>query len=152
LRDVQSLQAQVLEPEVLAKLEGVEEAMMPSLIGSPTPIASVGSKPKLCDEYVGIVNTGESRVSITFVQSPAGWEGVAQYGEYDEYRVVFKGTLRVEHDGGFIDVEAGQALHVKPLEWVRFSSPNEGGAEYINVCTPAFSRATIHRESSTAAH
>ena len=119
---------------------------MPKLIGSPTPIASVGSKPKLCDEYVGVVNTGETRISITVVSSPAGWEGDPQYGEYDEYRVVLKGMLRVEHDGGVIDVEAGQALQISPLEWVKFSTPNEGGAEYVNVCKPAFSRATIHRQ------
>ena len=119
---------------------------MPELIGSPTPISSVGNKPKVCDEFVGLVNTGESRISITVVRSPGGWEGTDQYGEYDEYRVVLKGMLRVEHAGGTIDVEAGQGLSVKPLEWVRFSTPREGGAEYINVCTPAFSRATIHRE------
>jgi len=123
---------------------------MPRLIGSPTPISSVGNKPKLCDEFVGLVNTGEPRLSITVVRSPSGWEGDAQYGEYDEYRVVIRGMLRVEHDGGIIDVEAGQALHVKPREWVRFSTPREGGAEYINVCTPAFSRATLHRERSKA--
>ena len=121
---------------------------MPKLIGSPTPIASVGNKPKLCDEFVGLVNTGEARVSITVVRSPEGWEGEAQYGEYDEYRYVLKGMVRVEHDGGAIDVEAGQTLHVEPLEWVRFSTPREGGADYINVCTPAFSRALIHREKS----
>jgi mannose-6-phosphate isomerase-like protein (cupin superfamily) len=123
---------------------------MPELIGSPTPIGSVGNKPKLCDEYVGLVNTGEPRLSIAFVRSPAGWEGTAQYGEYDEYRLVLKGMLHVEHDAGSIDVEAGQALRVKPREWVRFSTPREGGAEYINVCTPAFSRATLHREKITA--
>jgi mannose-6-phosphate isomerase-like protein (cupin superfamily) len=123
---------------------------MPKLIASPTPIASVGNMPKLCDEYVGLVNTGEARVSITVVRSPAGWEGDAQYGEYDEYRYVLKGMVRVEYAEGTIDVEAGQALHVEPLEWVRFSTPREGGAEYINVCTPAFSRNIIHREKSEA--
>ena len=76
---------------------------MPKLIGSPTPIDSVGNKPKLCDEYVGLVNTGEPRVSITVVRSPARWEGTAQYGEYDEYRLVLKGMLRVEHAGGTTD-------------------------------------------------
>ena len=124
---------------------------MPELIGSPTPISSVGNKPKLCDEFVGLVNTGEPRLSVTMVHSPAGWEGASQYGEYDEYRVVLKGMLRVEHSGGTIDVEAGQALHVKPLEWVRFSTPLEGGADYINVCMPAFSRATVHRDKGTPA-
>ncbi len=121
---------------------------MPRLIGSPTPIASVGNKPKLCNEFVGLVNSGDAKVSITLVQSPTGWEGTAQYGEYDEYRLVLKGTLRVEHGGGIVDVGAGQALHVKPLEWVRFSTPGEGGAEYVNVCTPAFSRANVHREKN----
>jgi mannose-6-phosphate isomerase-like protein (cupin superfamily) len=120
---------------------------MPELIGSPTPISSVGNIPKLCDEFVGLVNTGDSKISITLVHSPAGWEGVNQYGEYHEYRVVLKGMLRVEHPGGAIDVEAGQALSVKPLELVRFSTPREGGAEYINVCMPAFSRAIVHRET-----
>jgi mannose-6-phosphate isomerase-like protein (cupin superfamily) len=124
---------------------------MPTLIASPTPIASVGNKPKLCDEYVGLVNTGNPRISITLVRSPAGWEGTAQYGEYDEYRLVLKGMLRVEHSGGTMDVEAGQALHVEPREWVRFSTPHEAGADYINVCMPAFSRAIIHREKSPAA-
>lgn len=123
---------------------------MPELIGSPTPISSVGNKPKLCDEFVGLVNTGESKISITMVHSPAGWEGVNQYGEYDEYRVVVRGMLHVEHAAGTIEVEAGQALHVKPLEWVRFSTPREGGADYINVCTPAFSRAILHREKGKA--
>jgi mannose-6-phosphate isomerase-like protein (cupin superfamily) len=123
---------------------------MPELIASPTPISSVGNIPKLCDEFVGLVNTGESRISITVVRSPAGWEGTDQYGEYHEYRLVLKGMLRVEHAEGTIDVEAGQALYVKPLEWVRFSTPREGGADYINVCTPAFSRALVHRDESKA--
>ncbi len=125
---------------------------MPKLIGSPTQISSVGNKPKLCDEYVGVVNTGEARLSITSVRSPAGWQGVAQYGEYDEYRLVLNGMLRVEYEGGQIDAQAGQALHVLPLEWVRFSTPNEDGAEYINICTPAFSSATIHRDKRATSH
>jgi hypothetical protein len=58
--------------------------------------------------------------------------------------------LATGHHGGIIDVEAGQAVHVLPLEWVRFSTPCEGGAEYINVCAPAFSPAVIHRERTVA--
>ncbi len=119
---------------------------MPELIGSPTQIDSVGNKTKLCDEYVGLVNTGESKVSITVVHSPIGWEGIGQWADYDEYRIVLKGMLRVEHAGGTLEVRATQALHVKPGEWVRFSTPGEGGADYINVCLPAFSLATVHRE------
>jgi hypothetical protein len=118
---------------------------MPKLIGSPTPIDSVGNRTKLADEYVGLVNTGERRVSITVVHSPTGWEGVAQWADYDEYRIVLKGVLHVEHAGGALDVVSSQALHTKRGEVVRFSTPGEGGADYINVCLPAFSAATVHR-------
>jgi len=106
---------------------------------------SVGNKTKFVDEYVGFVNTGESRASITVVHSPMGWEGLAQWADYDEYRIVLKGMLRVEHAGGTLDVGAKQGLHVKPGERVRFSTPGEDGADYINVCLPAFSAATVHR-------
>jgi len=119
---------------------------MPELIGSPTPIDSVGNKTKPCDEYVGLVNTGESKVSITVVHSPIGWEGIGQRADYDEYRIVLKGMLHVEHEGGTMDVAPKQGLHVKPGEWVRFSTPGEGGADYINVCVPAFSLALVRRE------
>jgi mannose-6-phosphate isomerase-like protein (cupin superfamily) len=119
---------------------------MPILIASPTPIDSVGNKPKLCDEFVGLVNTGESKLSLTVVRSPKGWEGVSQWADYDEYRIVLGGSLHVDYAGGAMDVNAGQGLHVKPAEWVRFSTPGEEGAEYINVCTPAFSAKTVHRK------
>ena len=118
---------------------------MPELIASPTAIDSVGNKTKFCDEFVGLVNTGERKVSVTVVHSPMGWEGAAQWADYDEYRIVIKGTLRVEHAGGTLDVGPAQALHVKPVEEVRFSTPSEGGAGYINMCLPAFSAATVHR-------
>ena len=117
------------------------------LIASPTPIASVGNTTKFAHEYVGLVNTGESRVSITLVHSPAGWKGVGQWADYHEYRVVYQGVLHVEHADGTIDVEAGQGLDVAPGEWVQFSTPAEGGAEYVTVCMPAFSRAGVHRDT-----
>jgi len=119
---------------------------MPKLIASPTRIASVGNITKFADEYVGLVNTGEANVSITLVHSPAGWIGVGQYADYHEYRVVFQGLLRVEHAEGELDVEPGQALDVEPGEWVRFSTPAAGGADYVTVCLPAFSRSTVHRD------
>jgi hypothetical protein len=119
---------------------------MPKLIGSPTPIASVGNIPKFADEYVGLTNTGDTKVSITRVQSPGGWIGVWQYSDYREYRLVLTGLLRVEHADGSLDVQAGQGLDVKPGEEVRYATPDEGGADYVTVCLPAFSRARVHRE------
>ena len=119
---------------------------MPKLIASPTQIASVGNTTKYANEYVGIVNTGEAKLSITMVHSPAGWIGIGQYSDYREYRVVYRGLLRVEHADGILEVETGQGLDVSPGEWVRYSSPNEEGADYVTVCVPAFSRAGLHRD------
>jgi hypothetical protein len=119
---------------------------MPKLIGSPTQIAAVGNITKYADEYVGLVNTGEGKLSITLVHSPAGWVGIGQYSDYREYRVVYKGLLHVEYEDGTLDVETGQGLEVSPGEWVRYSTPNEGGADYVTVCVPAFSRSGLHRD------
>jgi hypothetical protein len=92
-------------------------------------------------------NTGNSKLSISLVRSPAGWTGVGQWTDYHEYRVVYRGVLHVEHADGTIDVEAGQGLDVAAGEWVQFSTPREGGAEYVTVCIPAFSRAGVHRDT-----
>ena len=119
---------------------------MPKLIGSPTRLATVGNLPKMSDEYVGLENTGESKLSITLMRSPPRWEGIGRTAEFHEYKVVFRGTIRVAHPDGDLDVTAGQAVHVEPGEWVRYSTPTEEGAEYVTVCTPAFSRAALERD------
>lgn len=108
-------------------------------------IAADGTKPKSIDEYVGRVNTLTSVTSIAHMRSPAGWIEPGQQPEFDEYTLVLAGTLRVEHRGGTMDVEAGQAVVATKGEWVRYSTPE--GAEYIAVCLPAFSMGTVHRDS-----
>lgn len=120
---------------------------MPTLIAAPTRIEAAGNKPKLIDEYVGRVNSGTAAVSVAHMRSPGGWEEPAQRPEFHEYTVVLKGMLRVEHDGGTIDVHAGQAVIAAPGERVRYSSPLPEGAEYIAVCLPAFSPDTVHRDA-----
>lgn len=117
---------------------------MPRLIEKPSRIQSAGNKPKLIDEFVGGVNTGTSAVSIARMCSPAGWVEPGQRPEFDEYTVVLAGALRVEYEGGALEVVAGQAVHAAAGEWVRYSTP--AGAEYIAVCVPAFSPATVHRD------
>src|SRR5438876_8495432 len=119
---------------------------MPQLIPNPTRIQSAGAKPKLIDEYVGRVNTSEAAASIAHMRSPAGWEEPGQTPEFDEYTVVLKGTLRVRHMSGEMDVHAGQAVMVRRGEWIRYSTPEPDGAEYIAVCLPAFSPQTVHRD------
>jgi mannose-6-phosphate isomerase-like protein (cupin superfamily) len=119
---------------------------MPKLIGSPTQIATVGSLPKFSDEYVGLVNTGDSKVSITWMRSPAGWEGIGRTAEFHEYKIVLRGSVRVTSPEGEVDVARGQAVHVEPGEWVRYSTPSAEGADYVTVCTPAFSRALVQRD------
>jgi len=118
---------------------------MVKLIASPTVIPSVGNMTKFAHEYVGLENTGNSKLSITLVHSPAGWIGVGQYADYHEYRVIYKGTLHVEHAHGEMNVGTGQGLDVQAGEWVRFSTPGDG-ADYVTVCLPAFSRGNVHRD------
>ena len=98
---------------------------------------------RFADEYVGLTNTGDSKVSVSRVQSPEGWLGAWQFADYHEYRIVLAGTLNVEVPEGEIEVVAGQALDVRPGEWVRYSTPVP--ADYVTVCLPAFSRASVHR-------
>jgi mannose-6-phosphate isomerase-like protein (cupin superfamily) len=119
---------------------------MPTLVASPTQIRAAGTKPKLIDEYIGRVNSKTAGVSVAHMRSPQGWEEPGQTPEFDEFSLVLKGTLRVTHRGGVIDVVAGQAVIANRGEWVQYSTPAEGGAEYIAVCLPAFSMETVHRD------
>lgn len=120
---------------------------MPTLINTPTRIEAAGNKPKLIDEYIGRVNTKTSGISIAHMRSPGGWIEPGQTPEFEEYTVVLKGTLRVEHTGGVLDVKAGQAVIAHRGEWVRYSTPDSEGAEYIAVCIPAFSPEIVHRDA-----
>ena len=119
---------------------------MPTLIPRPTVVACAGNKPKLIEEFAGRVNSGHAQVSVAHMVSPEGWEEPGQRPEFEEITVVLHGRLRVEHEGGVLEVDAGQAVVARPGEWVRYSSPAPGGAEYIAVCVPAFSPATVHRD------
>ena len=111
----------------------------------PTIVAAAGTKPKQIEEFIGRVNSGTAQVSIARMKSPCGWEEPPQTPAFDEYTVVLSGLLRVETKEGRTDVRAGQAVHVAAGEWVRYSTPEEPGAEYIAVCVPAFSPETVHR-------
>ena len=119
---------------------------MPKFIASPTAIACVGNITKFANEYVGLVNNGDPKLSISRVQSPPGWAGTGQYADYHEYRIVIGGLLHVDHADGAFDVEAGQGLDIRPGEWVRFSTPGPAGADYVTVCTPALSARALHRD------
>jgi mannose-6-phosphate isomerase-like protein (cupin superfamily) len=120
---------------------------MPTLISKPTRIAAAGNQPKLIDEYIGRVNSNSASTSIAHMRSPAGWQEPGQTPEFDEFTVVLAGMLRVEHRAGALDVRAGQAVIAHRGEWIRYSTPEPEGAEYIAVCIPAFSPATVHRDA-----
>lgn len=119
---------------------------MPTHIAAPKRIEAVGNKPKLIDEYVGRVNSSTAEASVAHMRSPGGWVEPGQTPEFDEFTVVLKGMLRVEHREGAIDVRAGEAVITRRGEWIRYSTPEPDGAEYIAVCTPAFSPDTVHRD------
>lgn len=119
---------------------------MPRLIAAPAVVAAAGTKPKKIEEFAGRVNSGHAGVSVAKMTSPPGWLEPGQRPEFEEITVVLKGMLRVEHEGGALDVRAGQAVVTAPGEWVRYSTPEPDGAEYVAVCLPAFSPATVHRD------
>ena len=119
---------------------------MPRLIPKPTVVAAAGEPPKRIEEFVGRVNSGHAAVSVARMVSPAGWQEPGQRPEFEEVTLVLRGMIRVEHEGGVIEVREGQAIVTAPGEWVRYSSPERGGAEYVAVCWPAFSPDTVHRD------
>jgi ethanolamine utilization protein EutQ (cupin superfamily) len=119
---------------------------MPKLIEAPTVIAAAGTKPKRIEEFVGRVNTDESRLSVARMRSPSGWVEPGQRPEFDEFTLVLAGALHVEHAGGALVVTAGSAVHTRAGEWVRYSTPGPEGADYVAVCLPAFSPGTVHRD------
>lgn len=122
------------------------ERRMPTHISKPTVIEAAGTLPKRIEEFAGRVNSGHSSVSVARMVSPAGWQEPGQRPEFEEITVVLRGVLRVEHENGSLEVREGEAVVAKPGEWVRYSTPEPGGAEYLAVCLPAFSPATVHRD------
>lgn len=119
---------------------------MPTFIPAPTQITAAGNKPKLIREYIGRVNSQTETVSVAHMRSPSGWVEPGQTPEFDEYTLVLRGLLQVESLAGIQNVAAGEALITHRGEWVRYSTPGPEGAEYIAVCLPAFSPATVHRD------
>lgn len=119
---------------------------MPRLIESPTIITAAGNKPKRIEEYAGRMNSGHAGVSVARMISPGGWLEPGQRPEFEEITLVLRGMLRVESEGGTLDVTAGQAVVTSPGEWVRYSTPEPDGAEYVAICLPAFSPDTVHRD------
>ncbi|HEB32715.1 MAG TPA: cupin [Spirochaetes bacterium] len=119
---------------------------MPVKINKPTIVKAAGNKPKVIEEYIGRLNSGSEKLSIARMQSPGGWREPGQKPEFDEYTLVLKGVLRVKSLKGILDVHAGEAVIAHAGEWVQYSTPGGGGAEYVAVCMPAFSPYTVHRD------
>src|SRR5512135_984025 len=113
----------------------------------PTVIQAAGTPPKLIEEFIGRVNSQTAEVSIARMTSPAGWSEPGQTPAFNEYTVVLRGTLRVKLKDSELDVDAGQAIIIEAGEWVQYSTPYAGGAEYIAVCLPAFSPEAVHRDA-----
>ncbi len=119
---------------------------MPRLIARPSVVEAAGNVPKQIEEYVGRVNSGDGGLSVARMVSPQGWVEPGQRPDFREITLVLRGMLRVEHQGGALEVRAGQAVVAEPGEWVRYASPEPGGAEYVAVCLPAFSPDAVHRD------
>jgi mannose-6-phosphate isomerase-like protein (cupin superfamily) len=138
---------QKLAQAVACRLRWPILAAMPELIAGPTRIAAAGEPTKLIEEYVGAASTGAAGLSIAHMRSPSGWAEPGQRPEFDEFTVVLHGALVVESESGQLTATAGQGVHARSGEWVRYSTPGVSGAEYISVCVPAFSPGTVHRDN-----
>jgi ethanolamine utilization protein EutQ (cupin superfamily) len=119
---------------------------MIKLISKPCIIESAGNKNKIIKEFFGMVNSATSQISIAKMESPEGWEEPGQIPEFDEYTLVLKGKLQVKTREGTLIVEKEQGILVPENNWVQYSTPFEGGAEYIAICLPAFTPANVHRD------
>jgi len=119
---------------------------MPILVTHPSYVQAAGNKPKVIEEFVGRIRTGDKQISIARMRSPAGWVEPGQTPEFDEYTLVLRGTLRVTSREEMLDVVTGQAVIVPAGEWVQYSTPNADGADYVAICLPAFSPDTVHRD------
>jgi quercetin dioxygenase-like cupin family protein len=119
---------------------------MPTLIIAPKIIGAAGSMPERIEEYVGLVNTGTTEISVARIMAPKGWEEPGQRPAFKEISVVINGCLKVEHEAGVIEVTAGQSIVELPGEWVRHSAPYEGGVDYFAICLPAFSPENVRRD------
>ena len=119
---------------------------MAQLIAKPKVIPAAGKPPKIIEEFIGHVNSGTSAISIAKMTSPSGWSEPGQTPEFDEFTIVLRGKLQVETREAVHQVSTGQAIFVSRGEWVRYSTPDPEGAEYIAVCLPAFSPETVHRD------
>lgn len=116
-------------------------------ITKPTVVKAAGNKEKIIEEYFGMVNSRSAEVSVALMRSPSGWIEPGQKPDFDEYTVVLKGMLHVRTQGADFDVQAGEAILIARHEWVQYSTPGPEGAEYVAVCLPAFSPATVHRDT-----
>jgi len=119
---------------------------MPTKLNSPTIIESVGNKPKIIQEYIGLINSKTNNVSIAHMQSPGGWQEPGQRPDFDEYTIVLDGSLKVETENNTLVVNKGEAIIAYAGEWVRYSTPEAKGAKYIAVCMPAFTPETVNRD------
>ena len=119
---------------------------MPTFIESPVTVQAAGNKPKIIEEFMGRVSSNTSALSVARMKSPEGWSEPGQTPEFDEYTIVLRGLLRVATRDTIYEVKAGQAIIAHSGEWVQYSTPQPGGAEYIAICAPAFSLETVHRD------
>jgi len=125
----------------------MKDILLPDYIKSSSVIKSAGNKPKIIDEFIGRVNSKSTEVSIAKMKSPEGWSEPGQTPDFDEYTVVLAGMLRVTTKEAVYNVKAGEAIITYKGEWIQYSTPESGGAEYIAVCLPAFAPDTVHRDA-----
>lgn len=114
-------------------------------IKSPTVVKSAGNKIKRIEEFIGMVNSGNSDISIAKMKSPSGWEEPEQTPQFDEFTFVLKGAMYVKTKNENFVINENEIFIAHKGETVQYSTPGPDGAEYIAICLPAFSPETVNR-------
>lgn len=112
---------------------------------SPTQIPVPGNK--IIEEYIGLLNSSTSGVSVAKMVAPPGWEEPAQTPEFDEITIVLSGRMQVEMEGKAIELKPNQPFLAHKQNRIRYSNPYSEPAEYYAICIPAYSNETVNREN-----
>jgi len=120
---------------------------MPLLVKGPTTVVDIPGAVKINEFFGGAsCNPCNGDISVAHVTAQPGFAEEWQAPAFDEYTLVLKGEVTIEHSHGPpVKVSAGQGVFMPKGERVRWVM-GPAGAEYIPPCLPAFSPANCFRE------
>ena len=117
---------------------------MPTLLSTPTRVVDTGVI--VVDEHVGHASSKTDLLSMAHVKVSGVGEEDWQTPEFDEFVLILKGKVVLQHAGGYTVAHGGESVMLKKGERVKWTFPSPEGAEYVPICVPAFSPDNCNRE------